>query len=877
MNPAPAGTGIPAQIGPYRIERELARGGMGIVYLARDTRLDRAVAIKVLPDLFAADPERLARFTREAQVLASLNHPNIAHVYGVESGALVMELVDGEDLAHRLARGPVPIDEVLPIAAQIAQALDAAHSQGIVHRDLKPANVKVRVDGVVKVLDFGLAKAWEPVTDASSGSLATITSPALTAQGVIVGTAAYLSPEQARGRPVDRRADIWAFGCVVFELLTGTRAFRGETVTDTIAAIIEREPDWSKLPAGTPAGVVRLLRRSLVKDPAARLRDAGDALLDLREAPVPPPDPRRPNPARGFALAAAGLVAGAAVMFVAAGPWRGRDTRRPEGIAGAAEFPLPSGDPRSLAVSADGQTLAWVAPGADRIPRVWIRKLDSPVARELPGTDGASYPFLAPDGRAVGFFAGRRLLRVDLDSGTSQFLADTSAVSPGASWGTSDIIVFSSRFGINRIDAAGGQPATVVQLDRSRHENSLRFPSFLPDGRHFLYVVRSGRPEENAAYLASLDGPPTRLMATSSKVIYAPPGYLLFLRGGTLFAQRFELEKRQLAGQAVPLARDVAEETIGVGGGFAASMNGVLAYGSGQRNESTLRWMDRRGAVLGTIGEPAVYAQFRIAPDGRRVAAAIADTARGSRSVWVLEPGRTPSRLTFPATHDWAPAWSPDGTRIVFGSYRDGPLNVYVKDAAGSQPDEPLAVSDDQKDPSDWSPDGRYVVYRDAGRVGRGDLVAVDTRARDTRIQITKTDSDERIPQFSGDSRWIAYVSDETGRAEVFVQPFPPTGARWQVTVNGGDEPRWRADARELYYIDRAGMLVAAAIETDGSRFAWKNPQPLFTIGPSLGPGFATRYDVSRDGSRFLVAVPMPPAPLPPATVVLNWTARLPR
>ena len=876
-----------SRLGPYEILSAIGAGGMGEVYRARDTRLNRDVAIKVLPAAFTQDDERVARFRREAQVLATLNHPNIAAIYGLEESqstgagqeavhALVMELVEGEDIAARLKRGAIPVAEVLAIARQIALGLEEAHERGIVHRDLKPANLRLTPDGKVKILDFGLAKAYEDNAAATAASVSFSQSPTnsrpLTEVGFVHGTPAYMSPEQARGTTLDPRSDIWAFGCVVYEMLTGRRAFSGSTSSDIIAKIIEREPDWSVLPVGTPPGLRRTLQRCLQKDLKQRLRHIGDALLEpdsivqgeISAAAAPRPAFRRLT----AALALAGWAV-AASLLLRSGPPTPSWTRRP------VEFEMDAGNPDSLAVSADGQTIVWVAPGADGTSRVRLRSLNTATARELPGTEGATYPFLAPDGQALAFFAGGQLKRIDVASGSVQILVpEVSDVSLGGTWNAAGQIVFSNRYGLRVMSAMGGETREVAALDRTRQENSLRFPEFLPDGRHFLYVARSGRPEKSSAYLGSLDGPPRRLFATLSKVAFAAPGYLLFLRGNTLVTQRFDPDSLKLDSDTATVATDVAARTLGVGGAFAVSDTGLLVYTHAAPSATvTLRWFDRSGRDLGAFAGPDSYTQFRIAPDGRRVAAAIADEKGGSRSVWIMEAGHTPTRLTFPGTHDWEPAWSPDGERIAFGSYRDGLLNIYSKSASGSGKDESLVLSDFQKDLGDFSPDGRFLAYRDTQRNIPGDIVVAELSGARRRIALPPSDAAEFSPRFSGDGRFIAYVSDETGVGEVFVQPFPPTGAKWQASVGGGESPTWRGDGGELYYVDRRGMVMALPVDKRAASFAPGRPQPLFVAG--FRGRVSDSYDVTRDGTRFLVSVATPSGREPRATVVLNWAEAL--
>ena len=868
-----------SRLGAYQIISPLGAGGMGEVYRAHDSRLGRDVAIKILPQAFVNDAERLSRFEREARMLASINHPNIAAIYGVEDidgvRALVLELVEGEDLTSRLHPATkFRVDEVIAIAGQIADALDAAHERGIVHRDLKPGNIRVTADDVVKVLDFGIAK---PAANGSSANLThSPTTLGPTVEGTLLGTAPYMSPEQARGKTVDKRTDIWAFGCVVYEMLTGKRAFSGETTSDVIAAILERSPDWSALPRETPPGVRALLERCLEKDPKRRLRDIADAAPYFDRTATPP--------------AAAGgvpwiLVVTAAVIFAMLGGLatayvlRGTTSPANQSPGGAMTFSLPPIGTPALAISADGSTLAWTVPSKDGV-RLVTRRLNQQNVTELPGTESAAFPFLAPDGHAIGFFSNGLLKKVDVASGAVQTVSRSAAVSLGGTWSIDDQILFSDRFGLHVVPASGGEPKLVVPLNKEFHENSLRHPQFLPDGRHFVYVARSGRPEESSAYLGSLDSPPKRLFATLGKVMFAPPNYLLFMKEQTLLAQRFDVGTATLSGEAVTLATDVFIQTTGLNAAYSVSDNGVLVYAASRPIPlGTLHWFDRSGRDLGAFEQPRPFAQYRLSPDGRRVAAALNDDAHGSRSIWILEPGHPPTRLTFVETHDWEPAWSGDGRRIAFTSYRNGPLDLYIKDADGATADKPLVLSNNQKDIGDLSPDGRYVVYREVRDQALGDIVVADTAEPNKTIEISGTpQSDEFTPRFSADGKWIAYVSFETGRGEVVVQPFPPTGAKWQVSVDGGDAPAWRGDGREMYFVDRSGMLQAVTVGPGPTPFASSHSTPLFQTratpgGAVAGVQFGTLFDAARDGQRFLIAIPEPTPPVKPASVVLNWTA----
>jgi len=887
--PLPAGT----RIGGYEVQSALGAGGMGEVYRARDAKLGRDVAIKILPAAFTNDLERLARFEREARMLASLNHPHIGAIYGVEDSsghpALVLELVEGDTLADRLRQGPMPVPEALIFARQIADALDAAHERGIVHRDLKPANIKITPEGVVKVLDFGLAKALDPDPE-SAAARDMAQSPTVTVggtkDGVILGTAAYMSPEQARGKPVDKRTDIWAFGCVLFEMLTGRRAFAGETTSDAIAAILEGTPEWRALPPATPHGVRHLLQRCLDKDPKRRLRDIADAQADLEGRAGPPAETlrMRPSPIL-WPVSAVALVASVALATWIMTGTRG-GSARPQWAAEPATFSIDiaatPGGPAALpapgvAVSRDGRFVAWVASVGEGRPTIWTYAVSTGERRQLSGTDGAAHPFWSPDARSIGFSAQGALRVIDVASGSIRSIVELPEVSQGATWGPQNIIVFSARYALYQIPASGGTPTVVAELDRSRQENSLRYPRLLPDGRHFLYVARSGRAQQSGAYLGSLDAKPIRLMATTSHVEYAAPGYLLYANEGALVARSFDPETFRVGAEPFTVANAVGANAGGMNGHFGVSENGVLAYFRDSiAAKAVLRWFDRAGRPLDAVTQAAEYFNFRIAPDGARVAVDQATEGVVGRAVWVLNPGgAAPTRVTFGDSDDWQPFWSPDGQKVAFMTYRNGVSDIFVKTLTGAAPEEALLVSDEQKVPGDWSSDGTHVAYWSERVDTLGDIWVAPLEGARQPIPIARTKFNERRPRFSPDGHFVAYETEEAGVSEVYVQPFPPTGGKWQVSVGGGGEVSWRGDGRELFYVDPNGMLVAIPVRLSSNGLSTGAPVRLFSVGRRGAGGVgASRYDVARDGSRFLVRTVVDAQPQP-ITVVLNWPARL--
>ncbi len=856
---------------------------MGEVYKATDTNLKRAVAIKVLPALVAADAERLARFQREAEVLAALNHPNIAQIHGLEKSdgitALVMELVEGDDLSQRIARGAIPIDEALPIAKQIAEALEAAHEQGIVHRDLKPANIKVRADGQVKVLDFGLAKAMEPagVSPPSMSMSPTLTTPAMTQAGMILGTAAYMAPEQARGRTVDKRADIWAFGCVLFEMLTGTRAFGGDDVAETLANVINREPAWDALPLLVPTHVRQTLRLCLKKSTRERVPDIGAVRLALEgafETATSPSTQTTTASSRGRWPWMVALAVAAALIAVLAVPAL-RHVRETLPAEMRVEITTPATDaPLQFALSPDGRSLVFVASG-DSASRLWLRPLDRTEARPLAGTEGATAPFWSPDSRSIGFFAAAKLLRLDTAGGGPQVLANTSGTGLGGSWSADGMILFQQVFAgpLWRVAAAGGAPVAVTRLDSPRQVGH-RHPQFLPDGRQFLFYAQ-GTPEAAGIYLGSLDGgAPTRLMAADSAGAFLPPDRVVFVRQGTLVARRLDLARAALTGDPVTLA-----DRVGVDGdargGFAVSGAGPVAYRTGGGAARQLRWFERTGKAVGVAGEPDANDQQgpELSPEGRQVA--MRRTVQGNQDIWLLDlvrGGRI--RLTFDATNDTHPIWSSDGMRLAFASNRTGVYDIYQRPSNGSGAEERLFDSPNNKLTQDWSADGRWLVYYENNPTTGRDLWALDMTSPDHAPRVVaNTPAEEVLAQFSPDGRWVAYQTNESGRFEVVVQPFPDAGGKWPVSTGGGVAPRWRADGKELYFLAPDATLMAAPVTAAGASFEAGTPVALFQtriVGGGTVRTSRPQYAVARDG-RFLINQPVGDATTAPITLMLNW------
>jgi eukaryotic-like serine/threonine-protein kinase len=903
-------------LGPYEILSAIGAGGMGEVYRARDAKLGRDVALKVLPEAFARDAERMARFQREAKVLASLNHPNVATIHGLEdssgSHALVMELVEGPTLGDRIKQGPIPIDEALKIAKQICEALEYAHERGVVHRDLKPANIKVTNDDAVKVLDFGLAKAIE--SDASSIDISS--SPTMsrmaTMQGVLLGTAAYMPPEQAKGKSVDRRADIWAFGCVLYEMLTGKMAFTGETVSDTLAAVIRAEPDWAQLPAATPARVRVLLQRCFQKDPKRRLQAIGEARISLDEvlggaqepstsdiagASVPAPLWRRVLPwavAAAFAVAFAGL---AFVYFGEKAPAAAEMVRFDIPMPPKTSFVFASG----FAISPNGRELAFAGTNPDGTNSVWIRDMGSPDARPLAGTEsGANLPFFwTADSKYLVFQQSGVLKKIEISSGVVHTLCDVSPAALGGSSNGDGVIIFGQGDGgLMRIPADGGSASPLTTLDSSRGEFQHVFPSFLPDGRHFLYLRVSSDLANSGIYIGSLDASPAnqdskRLLATTLRVEYVPSsfdpnkGQLLFLTSdGTLMAQPFDARRFEFTGDPVPVEEHVGQYING--GEFTASANGVLVYRTaGASAESQPKWFDRQGKIVGAVGEPDVYDAPALSPDGTNVVVGRGPAEQSA--LWIFDSSRgTNARFTFGSAGVGGPFWSPDGKRIIFSSNPGGIWDVYQKLASGAAGEDLLLKSSENKWPSDESHDGRFLLYYALDPRTKDDIWVLPLQGDRRPFLFLRTPFDELNAHFSPDGHWVAYESNESGRDEIYVRPFSGdssaadvsgAGAKWQVSYGGGALPLWSADGKEVYYLTSDGKVMEVGV-TNSPAFQAGTPKFLFQAPPlALLPSLRTTGKYTVDGKRFLfissTGQGSQAQDQAPFNVVLNWQAAL--
>jgi len=914
------------KLGPYEIIAPLGAGGMGEVYRARDTRLDRTVAIKILPEASANTPESRARFEREARAVSSLNHAHICILYdiGHQNGTdfIVMEYLEGESLASRLARGAMPVPELLRIGIQIADALDKSHRQGVVHRDLKPGNIMLTKSGA-KLLDFGLAKATAPLVNDFSSSptvtrpLATSPSaqPALTTQGAIVGTFQYMSPEQLHGAEADARSDIFSFGAVLYEMATGKKAFEAKSQASLIAAILEHEPEPITVAKPTaPAALDRVIRTCLAKNPDDRFQSAHDVKLQLawiRDAGSEssgasatsavgiagmPPMPQSLAASRRLWMLAT-FAALIALVAVSALYFSLRRAPAPRPLATVrfsllppekAIFDLP------VIVSPDGKLLAFVAISGGQ-EMLWVRPLDSLDVHALGGTDGATLPFWAPDSSAIGFFADGQLKKVTLSTGVVQNV--TVARDPrGGAWGPDGTILFTPDFrsGLFKIPSTGGTAAPATQIDKSGdNETSHRWPCFLPDGRHFLYFARTNGKQTQAADIGSLDSkePVARhFLEVDSQVLYAEPGYLVFVRGRTLFAQPFDASSLTLHGEAVPIADGV--EPLGEIGPtsyapFSVSQTGALVYRSEVLNLTQLTWFDRHGKALGTLGPPGRYDEPALSPDGKRLVIDVNASSSSSGDIWVVDIATASfSRFTFDPASDITPIWSPDGKNVVFSSNRTGEYNLYIKPSDGSSNEKLLqgSPSNSAQIPSDWSRDGKSLIFDFASASNDYDLwlqpMANGTISTDQKAHgLVEYPGAQVRANVSPDGRWIAYESNETGRSETWVQSFPPGGGKWQITSEGGIEPQWHKDGRELFYLAPNRKLMAVETQLNPTFHAGP-PQPLFDAPISMkGIGDSrSRFAVSPDGQRVLVVTDLAERSSSsgsPIQVVLNWPAAL--
>ncbi|HEY3028155.1 MAG TPA: protein kinase [Pyrinomonadaceae bacterium] len=881
------------RLGRYEIRSKIGEGGMGEVYLARDTQLGRDVAVKVLPSTYSDDAERLHRFEQEACAASALNHPNILSIYDVgtheSSPYIVSELLEGQTLRHRLSGTTLPQRKTIDYALQIAHGLAAAHERGIVHRDLKPDNLFITNDGRVKILDFGLAK----LTGAGDTALSQTSIPTRrvdTDPGKVMGTVGYMSPEQVKGRPVDHRSDIFSFGTILYEMLSGRRAFHGESAAETMSAILKEDPpDLSETNQRIFPALERLVNHCLEKNPESRFHSASDLAFALEALsgstgastqtvtmPALAPQWIRRHALTGWIVAAVAVLL--AIIVFASTYFR----RAPTTEDVATRFYVSPPETALLSgaddfISPDGRRIVFSAIGKDGKRQLWIRSLDSLDAQVLPGTEEGIQAFWSPDSRYLGFFTGSKLKKIEVSGGPATTLADATAVRGGA-WSREGVIIFgaSTSGPLYRIPSAGGQPTVVTALDTTRNQTVHSWPHFLPDGRHFVYLGRSALREKSAIYVGSIDASESKfLINADSTPAYAPPGYLLFLRERTLMAEPFDADKLQLTGDPFPIAEQVGFNAGNGRGFFSASDNGVLVYRSRVFGDAQLVWFDRTGKEIGRIGTPGQISSLALSPDDKRVVASRVDNQSGTTDLWMIDQQRE-TRFTFDPASDASPVWSPDGSQIAFNSSRAGTIDLYVKPSNGAGNEELLLKSANIKGPHSWSPDGRFVLYGEVDPKTNTDLWVLPLFGDRKPFPFLQTPFIEFQSRFSPNGKWVAYASNELGVNQIYVRPFPPSAGQWMVSTNGGSQPRWSGNGKELFYLGLDRKLMVVEVNEDGNNFTAGTPKPLLdTRIATISFIASSTYDVTRDGQRFLVITAVEESSPSPLTVVLNWTAGL--
>ena len=882
------------RLGPYEIDSPLGAGGMGEVYRAHDTRLDRTVAVKVLASHLSSLPELKQRMEREARAISSLNHPNVCHLYDIGShdgtDYLVMEFLEGETLAERLSKGPVPLNEILKIGIAIADALAVAHRQGIVHRDLKPGNIMLTKSGA-KLMDFGLAKASAAgIAGTASGapllsaartmSGASPLSP-LTTAGAIIGTIQYMSPEQIEGKEADARSDIFALGAVLYEMVTGVRPFEGKSQISVASAILEKDPESiSTVQPLTPPALEYIIASCLAKNPDDRFQTAHDVALQLRWIAQSGPSTSKPSVAHASSTGRlAWLVAAAlAIVLVAFGLWWLNSRTTPK----TSYFAAPLGfEAQDLSIAPDGHTVVIVGhPQSERTNSLWLYEPGSQDATRIPGSEGANFPFWSADGRSLGFFADGKLKRLDLAGGPVQTLCD-APTGRGGTWNKNGDIIFTPNgllgVGLYRIPASGGTPALIASPDRSIKEDSLRWPFFLPDGIHYLYsaINLSGRKDLYAIYVGALNSTEKHLiLRTQGNASYADPGHLLFYKDRTLFVQDFDIKNFKLTGEPLPIFTDIGFAPRISKATYSVSGSGLLvAQKAGESAVSQLVWFDRAGHEAGVATKPGIYGNNNLSPSGKWVAADMTDQGSLNTDIYIynVDGGET-KRLTFDPAIDSMPIWSPDEKQLVFADNREPRFDLYLKNSDGSQEEKQIPQDGADRFPNDWSHDGKYILYErgpDLWYVSVADLKATE---------FLKATSTLRMGRFSPDGKWVAYASSESGKWEIYVTSFPEAHGKWQVSSAGGTQPRWRGDGKELFYLSPDDKLMSVPVKT-GTNFDAGTPAALFQASPREFAAATSEqffYDVTKDGQKFLINTQLKSAKTP-VSVVLNWNAGLKR
>ena len=874
------------KLGRYEIRSQLGAGGMGEVYLAHDPKINRGVAIKILPTMVASDSERLRRFEQEVQATGKLNHPNILAVYDVEthdgSPYVVYELLEGETLRERLRGGAIATRKAVDFALQIANGLSAAHAKGIVHRDLKPDNLFVTNDGHLKILDFGLAKLVEPRSNVEDQT-DVLTRKVNTDPGALMGTAGYMSPEQVRGRGVDHRTDIFSFGAVFYEMLSGRRAFHGESAIETLNAILKEDPpDLTGTNPNIAPALERVVSHCLEKSPDRRFQSATDVAFALESLSGVTSLPSQQTattkslvPSRFWTKERLIWLGVCAFLAIAAAvlAFSRFSQSQPSSHAVQLAFTTPEKTTRAthITVSPDGLRVAFLATNAEGKREIWVRSLDTSVAQTLAGTDEAVSPFWSPDSRSLGYFARGKLYTVDASGGRPQVLCEVRNDRGGA-WNRDGVILFAGPEGLYRVSAQGGTPTLATKLHP--YEEAHRWPYFLPDGRHFIFLADAGTAENHQIRLGSLDSQETPILfGAITRVAYAAPGYLLYVNQGALLAQPFDSQKLKLTGEPATLAESIAEVGPNHEFDFSVSDNGVLAYQASSRM-TELVWFDRSGKKLEVVGEPDNFASIALSPDGRRALASMLDADGRAADVWLVDLSHgSKSRLTFDPYSDAEAVWSPDGTRVVFTSNRDGAFSeLHVTSSNASGNDQKLLEADANDIPTSWSRDGKYILFmRWAPQVHAAIWLLTLHGKVEAEPLLQSSAFDQGAGVFSPNGRFIAYTTNESGRFDVYVQSFPLSDKKWSVSSDGGRLPLWRDDGRELFYLTLDGQVMSVDVKTDGI-FESGRPKQLFQT--QMRQAFMP-YAVSADGSRFLIIAPRQANNSTPLVVVLNWTAKL--